>query len=69
MKMITITLNGERTGIPEGSSVLDLLSIAGADRKQVAVVVNETIIRPADRSATTLKENDQVDLLVFAGGG
>jgi sulfur carrier protein len=69
MKKITIILNGERTGIPEGSTVAELLDLAGAEGQRIAVVVNEAVIRPGDRSATILKENDQVDLLVFAGGG
>lgn len=69
MNMISITLNGDRTLLPEGSSVADLLVHAGANPQQVAVVVNEVIVRPAERSTMLLKENDQVDVLVFAGGG
>jgi sulfur carrier protein len=69
MKMITITLNGERRDIPDGSTVAALLTISGAGRQQVAVVVNEQIVRPADRETTILEKGDLVDLLVFAGGG
>lgn len=69
MIMIHISFNGERTQLPEGTSVAELLERSGAGRQQVAVVVNEAIVRPADRSSTLLKENDQVDVLVFAGGG
>jgi sulfur carrier protein len=67
--MIQIALNGQRLDIPEGSSVTDLLAVEGADRQQVAVVVNELIVRPDDRNTCILKMNDQVDVLVFAGGG
>ncbi|NTU59378.1 MAG: sulfur carrier protein ThiS [Chlorobiaceae bacterium] len=67
--MIQITLNGEHRDIPEGSSVTDLLAVTGADRQQVAVVVNERIVRPEDRRSCILKEHDQIDVLVFAGGG
>ena len=69
MSAISITMNGERKEIPVGSSVAELLELAGAGRQDVAVVVNEAIVRPADRSSTILNENDQVDVLVFAGGG
>jgi len=55
--------------MPEGSSVADLLELAGTGRQQVAVVLNEAIVRPENRATTLLKENDQVDVLVFAGGG
>jgi sulfur carrier protein len=66
---ITITLNGERTDLPAGSSVEDLLEISGAGRNRVAVVLNETIVRPGERAATILNQDDRLDLLVFAGGG
>lgn len=69
MDTITITLNGERTDIPEGSSVAALLELSGAGRNQVAVVLNETVVRPGERTATILNQDDRVDLLVFAGGG
>ncbi|NTU68878.1 MAG: sulfur carrier protein ThiS [Chlorobiaceae bacterium] len=67
--MIRIELNGQPREIPDGSSITDLLAIDGADRRQVAVVVNELVIRPDDRSAHILRKGDQVDVLVFAGGG
>jgi sulfur carrier protein len=69
MKMISITLNGERRDIPDGSTVAGIVAISGAGGQQVAVVVNEHIVRPADRETTLLKESDHVEVLVFAGGG
>jgi len=69
MKIISITLNGQKHDIPDGSTVADILPMIGADRQQVAVVVNETIVRPDNRAAHLLHDNDQVDVLVFAGGG
>jgi len=69
MPLIQIALNGERREIPEGSSVAELLAISGADRQQVAIVVNEKIVRPDERQAHILQNDDQIDVLVFAGGG
>ncbi|HWQ26511.1 MAG TPA: sulfur carrier protein ThiS [Chlorobaculum sp.] len=69
MSLIQIALNGEKREVREGSSVADLLAVSGADRQQVAVVVNERIVRPDDRQSCILQKNDQVDVLVFAGGG
>jgi sulfur carrier protein len=68
-QMITIKLNGEKQPLPAGVAVSDLLSIIGSDGKSVAVVVNEQIIRPENRSTHLLHEADQVELLIFAGGG
>ena len=68
-QMITIGLNGQQQLLPTGSALSDLLSIIGSDGKSVAVVVNEQIIRPEKRPAHLLQEGDQVELLIFAGGG
>ncbi len=68
-QMITIELNGKQQPLPSGSAVSDLLTIIGADGKNVAIVVNEQIIRPENRPAHFLQEGDRVELLIFAGGG
>jgi sulfur carrier protein len=68
-QMITIELNGQQQPLPAGSAVSDLLSIIGSDGKSLAVVVNEQIIRPENRSTHRLQEADRVELLIFAGGG
>ena len=67
--MITIKLNGKDQTLPEGSVVSDLFPILGAEGSNVAVVVNETIVRPGDRASHRLHEGDQVEILAFAGGG
>ena len=69
MKSIVIVLNGQRKEIPHGWSIHDLLSSSGAEPNSVAVVVNAAIVRSDRHSTVTLKENDEVDILVFAGGG
>ncbi|MCY2927767.1 MAG: sulfur carrier protein ThiS [Planctomycetota bacterium] len=67
--MITIELNGKPQTLPRDSTVSDLLGILGSDGRHVAVVVNETIVRPESRASHRLHEGDRVDILVFAGGG
>ena len=67
--MITITLNGKQRDIRNGSTVNDILSIIGAEKQRVAVVVNENIIYPEKRGSTVLQKNDQVEVLAFAEGG
>ncbi len=68
-QIITIELNGEQQPLPPDSSVNDLLSIIGSDGKSLAVVVNDSIIRPNNRSTHQLHQGDRVELLIFAGGG
>lgn len=67
--MITIQLNGRNQTIPDASTVDDLFPVLGCDGKRVAVVVNEVIVRPENRSSHSLQAGDQVEILVFAGGG
>ncbi|MCG8345604.1 MAG: sulfur carrier protein ThiS [Chlorobiales bacterium] len=67
--MITITLNGEQRKIRDGSTVDDILDIIGTEQQRVAVVVNENIVPPENRSSMILRKNDQVDVLAFAEGG
>ena len=68
-QMITIELNGQQQPLPTGSAISDLLAIIGSDGKSVAVLVNQHIIRPENRPTRILQEGDQVELLIFAGGG
>jgi len=67
--MITIELNGKEQCLKSGSSVSNLFSFVGCDDTNVAVVINEKIIRPENRSTHLLQEGDRVEILVFAGGG
>ena len=69
MSTIAITLNGERKEVPAGTTVAGLLVIADALSQPVAVVVNENIVRPDQRDSCILQDKDQVEILVFAGGG
>ena len=64
-----IILNGEpheHRGDGTLSAVLREIEAAPA---RVAVVVNETVVRGAERDAVRLKEGDRVEILTFAGGG
>ncbi len=67
--MITIELNGKEQSLPPVSTVTDLLSTIGTEGATVAVVVNDDIVRPENRSTRQLQQGDRVEILVFAGGG
>lgn len=67
--MLTLELNGKQQIVPPGSAVTDLLSIIGSVDNNVAVVINDRIIRPDKRSTHQLQEGDRVEILIFAGGG
>jgi len=67
--MLTIELNGTPETVAEGSTVADMLALAGSDGKTVATVLNDRVVRAPERTGTLLSEGDRVEILVFAGGG
>lgn len=69
MSTISIILNGKRHEVSKDLSVQGLISSVGADLKQVAVVVNAEVVRSDQRDEFILSDNDEVDILIFAGGG
>ena len=67
--MITLTVNGSETpynGPPDIDSLLNTLKIP-ADR--TATILNDQVIIRELRKTTTIKEQDCVEILTFAGGG
>lgn len=68
-RMVNLFVNGE-TFVHEGApTVAGLLSALHAAPDRVAVMLNDRIIRKADRNGTTLSEGDRIEVVVFAGGG
>ena len=62
-------VNGETMTRPDGESLAGLLQALSADGGRVAVLVNDEVVPPAQRTGRTLREGDRVELLTFAGGG
>ncbi|TLU85759.1 MAG: sulfur carrier protein ThiS [Chlorobium sp.] len=67
--MFTIELNGKKQEVTAGSTVSDILALVGSNGKNAAVLVNEKIVRPENRSTAIVQEGDRIEVLVFAGGG
>ncbi|MBN2704025.1 MAG: sulfur carrier protein ThiS [Pontiellaceae bacterium] len=66
MKLI---VNGE-THVHEGNgSVDDLLDELGANKAHTALMINGEVIPSEKWESTPLNENDQIEMLVFVGGG
>ena len=64
-----LTVNGEpHEHLGEGS-IEGLLAELGANKAHTALMLNGDVI-PSDRwQTTTLNENDDIEMLVFVGGG
>ena len=64
-----LTVNGEEHTHAGNGSVASLLEELGANPAHTALMVNGEVISSEHWKNTTLNENDEVELLVFVGGG
>jgi thiamine biosynthesis protein ThiS len=66
---IEILLNGEKTSVPAGFTVLDLLRFLGLEPSRVAVELNRTLVRKDAWPGTRISADDAVEVVHFVGGG
>ena len=64
-----IRLNGKVRAVPDGISVLQLLAELSLHPQQVAVMVNEEIVRRDRHAEARLQPNDRVEVLTIMAGG
>ena len=62
-------LNGKIFKLSESVSVLDFIKDKNYNADRVAVEVNGKIVPKADFEKTTLKDDDEVEIVCFVGGG
>ncbi len=66
---VTITLNGESTTFPEGTTLSALVKKFGYSMSNVVAELNGAVIRPTNYATVVLKDDDKLELLNFVGGG
>ena len=64
-----LTVNGEPHEHQGDGTVDALLEELGANKEHTALMVNGDVVSSNDWKTTTLRENDNVEMLVFVGGG
>jgi sulfur carrier protein len=67
--LISVEVNGQRQEIPSGLNIRTLLDFLDVDPQRVAVELNRAIIRKTEWEATVLAANDQIEVVMFVGGG
>jgi len=67
--MIPIRMNGDAREIPAGSSVSQLLQLAGYGDRRVAVERNGEIVPRSQHASTEVASGDQVEIVQAIGGG
>ena len=66
---VMVTINDETRALPAASSVADLLTSLGLDRRKVAVERNAEIVPRAAYATTRLESGDRLEIVHFIGGG
>jgi sulfur carrier protein len=66
---LTFLLNGQEHQVPQGATVLDLVSSLGRDPRTVAVERNGELLPRAAYAATRLLAGDHLEVVHFVQGG
>ena len=64
-----LTVNGEPHDHTGNGSIDALLEELGANKEHTALMLNGAVVPSSDWKTTSLNENDEVEMLVFVGGG
>lgn len=64
-----VRVNGKPCRCPEGETLLALVLRMELNPERVVAEHNRVIIKSADLATVTMKDNDEVELLQFVGGG
>ena len=64
-----IILNGDKQQIENQSTILLLLNSLKINKEHAALMINGNIIPSSNWDSHLLKENDEVEIMVFVGGG
>ena len=66
---ILIKINGEAKTIPQDSTILSLLEEYKIKIDRVVIELNKKIIRKESFNSYVIKENDELEIVTFVGGG
>ena len=64
-----IKVNGKELPCPENKTYKELLEESGYNLKRVALELNGDILPKAEFANTQIRDNDQVEIVCFVGGG
>jgi thiamine biosynthesis protein ThiS len=68
-KRMKLKVNGEPHEHQGDGSIAALLDELGANKEHTALMVNGDVVSSSHWKTTLLTENDEVEMLVFVGGG
>ena len=66
---LRIQLNGQPREVEDSLSLPDLIASLDLKPEQIAIELNQTVIRRVHWQSTLLREDDKVEIVHFVGGG
>ncbi|WP_373463297.1 sulfur carrier protein ThiS [Herbivorax sp. ANBcel31] len=66
---LVISLNGKKIEIEEGITLKELINKKGLEPDRIVVEYNYQVLNQCEWEKTILKENDNLEVLRFVGGG
>ncbi len=67
--LLNLRINGEDREVVDNLSLKELVTQLDLTPERIAIQLNQNVVRRADWPSTVLKENDQVEIVHFVGGG
>ncbi len=67
--LLNLRINGEDREVVDNLSLKELVTQLDLTPERIAIQLNQNVVRRADWPSTVLKENDQVEVVHFVGGG
>ncbi|ABN51832.1 MAG TPA: thiamine biosynthesis protein ThiS [Hungateiclostridium thermocellum] len=64
-----ITLNGKQTEVDNGTTLVGLIQSKGLEPESIVVEYNYEVLPREKWDSVVLKENDNLEVLRFVGGG
>ena len=64
-----IQINGEPRDLKEATTLSELVDVLSLKAEQVAIELNQQVVRRAQWDATLLQPDDKVEIVHFVGGG
>ena len=66
---LRIQVNGQPREVEDSLSLPDLIASLDLKPQQIAIELNQTVIRRVHWQSTILREDDKVEIVHFVGGG
>lgn len=66
---MNLRINGEDRVVLDNLSLKELVTQLDLTPERIAIELNQNVVRRAEWPSTVLKENDQVEIVHFVGGG